>query len=220
MPRVSISRSAATASWFASPTGRVLLERERLFAQQLLQARPTQPWLWLSPGPQLPSRDILHGPGIRLFCHGCCLDGDVRCTLPLAFPTETIQLIVLEHPMMSWVAELLQECARILIPGGHMVIFTLNPWSPLHAHWARHRVVAIGPRRLQQGCRQAGLASLSSLGYWGPSWRISAKSQWTYSRRACWRGVTLVRAHKRVWAPTDPIAAPVPSLYPATTRGW
>ncbi len=84
-----------------------------------------------------------HLPVVRLHVDGDQLCGDVRCA-PDALPWEeaSFRLIVVQHAS-DLLAEdnLAEELARVLMPGGVLLWFAMNPWSPWHAwtHWQARR---------------------------------------------------------------------------------
>lgn len=71
-------------------------------------------------------------------------EGDVRCVLPLPLPTESVRAIVVQHVVADSVVEFFDECARVLMPGGCLYLFALNPLSPYRLRWLRQGPVAIG----------------------------------------------------------------------------
>lgn len=99
-------------------------------ALEALQTRPSQPWLWLTPTTELPPRESLQGRGLRLHRSAGRFAGDARCAMPFPLPSESLQAIVVQHAVVGGAADFLAECERLLMPGGRLWLFTLNPMSP------------------------------------------------------------------------------------------
>lgn len=180
-----------------------MLQLEHPVALEALRGRPSQPWLWLSPAAGLlPARSELQGRGIRLYRRGDGYDGDVRCGLPLPLPVESVQAIVVEHAAQGSAGDFLDECARVLMPGGRLWLFALNPLSPYRLHWARHGVAAIRPDRLRSLAQRAGLQCVGSPRYLGPMWQLGRVP--SGPGRAPWRAVCLLELEKRSVAAVGP----------------
>jgi hypothetical protein len=150
-----------------------LLAAERALIGTAMASRPAQqPWLWLAPrapapgGFELPRRTlVLHRQG-----HG--FSGSLRCGLPLPLPHESIGNLIVQHALDDGLDGLLDECARVLEPGGRLWLFTLNPWSPYRARWRRSGLMARDPGAWRGSLRDLGLqANSGRAGYLGPVWR-------------------------------------------------
>ncbi len=209
MPVLKINRQPDALSWFGTGRGRPLLEAEQAAAHQALNTRPAQqPWLWLAPlapdaGAELaPVRRGLHlyrGRFDRF-------SGSLNCALPLPLATESISSLVLQHVLEDGGDELLQECARVLEPGGRLWLFALNPWSPYRARWRRSGLTVRNAHDWRQRLRGAGLHPCGrEISWLGPVWRMAAGSQVRVTARL--RAVCLLQAEKRVAALIPP--APV-----------
>jgi len=205
--------------WFATTAGQVLLASEAAALAQCLNTRPGLPWLWLSPVPAKP--DALEGRGLNLVRagHGRW-KGDVLCTLPLPLPSETFGAIVAQHvlrPDSPWCVQELSEFTRLLVPGGSLWLFALNPLSPYRWHWHGNGLHASEPGSWRRWLRQAGLAAQSVSRGIGPSWRQQADRSEQVS--AGLRAAYLLRAEKRQW-PLNPIRQrqrrTLPQSVPAT----
>ena len=180
MPEIQALASRLPMRWFASPAGQALLSSEwQLIAQQLRQ-RPGLPWLWLTP--QLP-------PGLDTDPRGLALawdeDGEqprwqgvIRCGLPLPLPMESCACVVLQHVASADrnAQALLAETARVLIPGGWLLLLALNPLSPYRRHWLGSGLHAVEPLLWRLRLRDAGLAPEPVSQGLGPRWRIAADS--------------------------------------------
>ena len=191
-------------------------DTEHVFLQRQLHAMPTLPWLWVAPGADwMPPRPA-DGRGIRL-----CVDaiggrfgGDVQCALPLPLPAESVNAIVLQHAAGADVGALLEECSRVLMPGGRLWMTLFNSCSPYRLHW--HGYVDGWPsaarcRRLLQG---NGL-QCAPLGYLGPAWGSAGRPGWPVP--AIFRAVCVLQAHKRTAARVGPTARPVRVAQPVVS---
>jgi SAM-dependent methyltransferase len=208
MPALHISRQPEVLAWFGTARGQPLLAAENGLIRAALASRPTQqPWLWLAPL-ALPA-DAAHAPrGLRLHRQGDVFAGSLRCGLPLPLPTEAIGSIVLQHVLEEdGMDDLLEECARILEPGGRLWLFALNPWSPYRARWRRSGLATRDAQAWRHSLRETGLQPCGGeVSYLGPVWRMSAAaSQARVPGRL--RAVCLLEAEKRVAALIPP--APV-----------
>lgn len=139
---------------------------------------PALPWLWLGARGALPP--ALERPrGIALHGTGAGGDGlprlagDLHCTLPLPLASDALGMVLLQHAAED-VADpqpLLDECTRVLVPGGTLWLSVLNPWSPYRARWWGHGLNARGLGVWQARLRRSGLASDSLSVQWlGPYW--------------------------------------------------
>lgn len=176
MPRTRPTRQPEPAlDWYGSASGQGLLAVEQAaMARVLAGATAAAPgWLWLGvPGATPPESDRRRGLLLRRAANG--FEGDVRCGLPLPLASESLGVVLLQH-VLDDVAPgdlLLEECARVLAPGGVLWLAVLNPWSPYRARWARSGLRAHDPGRWQRRLRTAGFAVDSlSLQWLGPRWR-------------------------------------------------
>src|SRR5690606_18475697 len=118
----------AAQAWFASSEGSALLDSERAAIVGALSERPAQHWLWLAP---LPPERTDGGRGLALYPRGGRFAGDVACSLPLPLPSATFGTVVLQHVAMPGGpgSALLEEVERLLMPGGRLLLFALNPLS-------------------------------------------------------------------------------------------
>ena len=136
------------AAWFDSLAGKALLDSETDSIRTALHERAGQSWLWLAPT----ADDGDHpGRGLRLQVRGTGWAGPVRCGAPLPLANETVATVVIQHAAKggSRGAALVDECARVLVPGGRLWLFALNPLSPYRLRWSgtglsRNRADAAG----------------------------------------------------------------------------
>lgn len=198
MPPPSLTGQADSASaWFATAAGQRLLESEGLAIRHAFAERPGQPWLWLSPASPAPDGANIEGRGLHLQPTSGGWRGDVRCALPLPLANESMATVAVQHVARGGEAgsRLLEECARVLLPGGRLWLFALNPLSPYRWRWKGHGLQASEPMPWRRRLRQAGLQpDAISLGL-GPRWRVESTDgqQHGPGLRAAW----LLRAEKR-----------------------
>ncbi len=200
--RSPTGQPARARAWFASAAGQAVLASEAEAIRAALAERPGQPWLWLTMDPAPGAGE---GRGLLLQAEADGWRGPVRCALPLPLANESVAAVVLQHSTGGRRgAALLEECARVLVPGGRLALFGLNPFSPYHARWVGSRPGAAEPSLWRRRLRGAGLHPDGvSLGL-GPRWRIGVDPvlQEGPGLRAAW----LLRAEKRA-VPLTPIRA-------------
>lgn len=215
MPAVRFSRQAGVAAWFETDAAQRLLREERPWVLERLGNRPAQPWLWLAPAVQPGALPELPGTGLRLrLSPQGGYDGDLRCHLPLPLPGESLQAIVLQHVAGEDAAALLDECERVLMPGGKLWLFALNPVSPYRWRWRRHAMVVRLPFGWRTLLQRSGLTCVDEVRYLGPVWRGGSSR----SRGPAALGAAcLIAAEKRAAAPIGPIPVPVWSRAPVPT---
>src|SRR5690606_15388077 len=114
-----------------------------------------QPWLWIAP---VACSEVPAGHGLCLEPGGEGWCGAVRCALPLPLANESVATVVLQHvARRDRASDLLQECARILVPGGRLWLFGLNAVSPYRWRWVGHGLSASEPLTWRRRLRAAGL---------------------------------------------------------------
>ncbi|WP_334177892.1 class I SAM-dependent methyltransferase [Pseudoxanthomonas sp.] len=202
MPAFAFTRQPDALAWFGSDHGGPILASEHARVSQALTSRTPQPWLWVSPeGGDTPfqtaSAPATRGVRLRATAGSHRLAGHVRCGLPLPLPTESVGVIVLQHVLEAGDPQpLLQECSRILEPGGRLWLFVLNPWSPYRLRW---RGAGLVPRALPQWRLQlaaAGLVMSEHVLHYGPVWRGVPEAPG--HGPASFRAARLLEAEKRV----------------------
>lgn len=85
--------------------------------------------------------DLRHLAALRLHVARERIDGDVTCAAQaLPFEDDAFQLALVQHAgdALGRSDELAAEIARVLVPGGVLLWYGLNPWSPWLA-WVRWR---------------------------------------------------------------------------------
>lgn len=202
MPVISSAgQPGAVSDWFASPPGRTLIDSEAALVRQALGERPGPPWLWLAPVPQ--HADAC-GRGLCLRVRDDGWDGALRCALPLPLASESVGTIVLQHvpTARDRARPLLEECARVLVPGGRLWLFALNPLSPYRWRWRGQGLRASEPLTWRRRLRDAGLEPDPVSQGVGPGWRIEVRDTPRNGPGLC--AAYALRAERRV-APLTPI---------------
>lgn len=196
--------TAAAAAWFAGQAGQAILASEADTLRQAAQERPGQAGLWLCPGGM--GDDEL--PLLRLRAAARGFEGDVRCDLPLPLPSESCGVVVVQHlaDISAEPIELLDECARVLIPGGRLWLLALNPLSPYRWRWRGQGARVAEPVTWRRRLRTAGLAPDTVSRGLGPTWAIAADP--AMQDGAGLRAAFLLRAEKRR-SPLTPMRAPL-----------
>lgn len=179
MPPVAFARqpAPADAAWFSSPAGRVVLDSQCDAIQRALEARPGQAALWLRAAP--PGEPASAWPGLCLHAAGTGLDGDLRGGWPLPLASESCGVVVVQHlaDLGPDPARLLEDCARVLVPGGRLWLLALNPLSPYRLRWRGQGPRAWEPVTWRRRMRTAGLAPDPVARGLGPRWSVAPDPQ-------------------------------------------
>ncbi|WP_295516177.1 class I SAM-dependent methyltransferase [uncultured Stenotrophomonas sp.] len=206
MPLLQSHRQASLVPWFDSEPAAALRVLERQLLLPRLATLPSQPWLWIAPTASWLEDAQLGGRGLRLYREGAGYAGDTRCALPLPLANESVNAIVLQHVTAADADYLLDECSRVLMPGGQLWLSSLNPFSPYRTRWRQHGLVVRTPQRLRLLLARHGL-ECDDTRYLGPLWQGAGSR-----RRAGWaplRAACLFHAEKRTLALPGPTPLPV-----------
>jgi len=181
-------------AWFESEAGRALLGSEAASIRAAPGARPGQSWLWLAPASQ--AIDPI-GRGLQLQVTGSGWGGPLRCALPLPLANESVATVVVQHSVGVGRpgGALLEECARVLVPGGRLWLYVLNPLSPYRWRWRGANLHAAEPMRWRRHLRAAGLQPDGMSQGLGPRWRIEPSPDLQQGPGV--RAAYLLRAEKR-----------------------
>lgn len=173
MPAFAFSRQPDALQWFGGRRGGAVLAAEAATVAGMLGARFPHPWLWLAPVPgPVPVGTSPRGLRLAPEPGGVQLAGRIRCGLPLPLPTEAMGVVVVQHLLDAGEPDaLLEECARVLAPGGRLWLLALNPLSPYRLRWRASGLAARTPVHWQQRLRAVGLSPVEPLRYAGPLWR-------------------------------------------------
>ncbi|KAF1709455.1 hypothetical protein CSC70_10330 [Pseudoxanthomonas kalamensis DSM 18571] len=170
---------------------------------------PAQPWLWLGPLPAEGDGTALPPRGLRLQRVGHGLRGALDCRLPLPLAIESVGTVVIQHILdMEGMEALLAECARVLQPGGRLLMFALNPWSGYRLRWRESGLSALRGDAWRHRLQGAGL-TLADTGRGstlGPAWSVRQDDAADALRP--WRAVNVFQAEKRTLAAIPPEARP------------
>ena len=182
------------SAWFESTAGQALLDSESGSIRAALGERPGQSWLWLAPASQ--AVDSM-GRGLQLQVTGDGWDGPLRCALPLPLANESVATVVVQHSVVVGPqgAALMEECARVLVPGGRLWLYVLNPLSPYRWRWKGAGLRAAEPMRWRRRLRAAGLQPDGMSQGLGPRWRIEVSPELQQGPGV--RAAYLLRAEKR-----------------------
>ena len=90
---------------------------------------------------------------------------------------------------------LLDECSRVLLPGGWLLLLALNPLSPYRMRWRGQGLRASEPVTWRRRLRAAGLSPEALSRGVGPTWAAAADP--AVQDGAGLRAAFLVRAEKR-----------------------
>lgn len=157
--------------WFRGSAGSAVLASEEDALGRVMAMCPALPWLWIG-APAAKAPDTARG--VRLYRDGGGFCGDLRCRLPLPFASECFGVIFLQHALDDGheTQALLDECARLLAPGGRLWLATLNPWSPYRLRWTGVGLRATGAGAWQSALGRAGFSSAATRVQWvGPRWQ-------------------------------------------------
>ncbi len=217
MPAVASTRQPAAdpRDWFLTPAGRAVLASEDAAVAQALSDRPGLPWLWCGPDPDGEVTGGATGRGLCLTPAGDGWHGAVTCALPLPLPSESFGAVVLQHvarPGGAHGPALLDEAARLLVPGGRLWLFLLNPLAPYRWRWRGAGISAAEPLVWRRRLRAAGLVPEPVSQGLGPNWSVrpSPEPQQGPGLRAAY----LLRAEKRT-LPLTPVRRRALQLAPA-----
>ncbi|TXH69439.1 MAG: hypothetical protein E6Q88_09115 [Lysobacteraceae bacterium] len=205
------ARTEIQAQWFRSPMGKAVLESEQTVVSDAIAAHPVigLPWLWIAPAAPLPP---VEGRGVRLVCAGEGWSGSLRCRPPLPIASESLGSVVLQHVAHADDAAaiaLVEDCVRMLVPGGKLFLLGLNPLSPYRLRWRGAGFPAIDPATWRRWFSDSGLWPEPVAQGVGPQWSPLASP--SLQSGPGLRAAYLQRAEKRV-VPITPIRARKPLM--------
>lgn len=203
---------AAAAAWFAGVAGQAVLASEAYILRQAAQDRPGQAGLWLCPSGM--GEAELDLPLLRLRAAVRGFDGDVRCGLPLPLPSASCGVVITQHmaDISADPAALLEECARVLVPGGRLWLLALNPLSPYRLRWRGQGPRVAEPVTWRRRLRASGLVPDTISRGVGPTWTVAAEP--AMQDGAGLRAAFLLRAEKRRSPLTPSRASATPRWQP------
>lgn len=189
---------AAAAAWFAGAAGQLVITSEAELLREAARERPGQTGLWLQPGAiDLGDAGSRAVPGVRLHAVGAGFAGDIRCGAVFPLASESCGVVVVQHlaDISAEPASLLAECARVLVPGGRLWLFALNPLSPYRLRWRGQGPRAAEPVKWRRRLRAVGLVPDTVSQGIGPTWTMSIHDR--PQAGAGLRAAFLLRAEKR-----------------------
>ncbi|MFT3896541.1 MAG: hypothetical protein QM719_02405 [Thermomonas sp.] len=178
-------------AWFESPHGRALLDSEQGQVEAALRERPAQAWLWLAPlAVAAPAGGECHSPAAEDWGRA------LRFVLPFPLPAESVGTVILQHVADgAWDPGLLEECRRLLSPGGRLWLFALNPLAPYRWNWRGTGLGATEPAIWRRRLRRGGFSPEDLSRGIGPRWKPQADD--ALQSGAGIRAAYLLRAEKR-----------------------
>jgi hypothetical protein len=193
MPDMSSPVVNPAQAWFESPHGRALLESERAMVEAARRERPAQEWLWLAPAAD-PAAGHESAGGQCLLPAGW--GRERQYATPFSIPAESQGTVVLQHVADgAWDPALLEECRRLLVPGGRLWLFALNPLAPYRWSWRGTGLGGTEPLTWRRRLRRAGFAPEAVSQGIGPRWNPQADD--ALQSGAGIRAAYLLRAEKR-----------------------
>ena len=199
-PRDPAAAVVGAGRWFEAGAGHALLDSEAAAVARACADRPGQATLRLAPAPGVSDGERC----LDLHLDGSRFEGSLRCGLPLPLASESLGTVVLQHVADYPIdrSALLAECVRVLVPGGRLWLFALNPLAPYRWRWAGTGLRGAEPVIWRRRLRAAGLTPDTVSQGLGPRWQIAANTR--VQDGAGLRAAYLLRAEKRV-APLTPV---------------
>jgi hypothetical protein len=192
MPDMSSPVVNPARAWFESPHGLALLQSEQAQVETALRERPGQEWLWLAPLQDADGTGATGGQRLS----PADWEGSQRYPAPFALPADSVGTLVLQHVLDgAWDPGLLAECRRLLVPGGRLWLFALNPLAPYRWNWRGTGLGATEPVVWRRRLRRGGFAPEALSQGIGPRW--SPQADTTLQSGAGIRAAYLLRAEKR-----------------------
>lgn len=189
--------------WFLSEPGQAVLASQDAMVAEALADRPGQPWLWCGPVPR--DASALAGRGLYLAPDKGHWSGRIACGLPLPLPRESFGAVVLQHvarPAGAFGPALFEEASRLLVNGGRLWLFVLNPLTPYRWRWRGSGIAASEPLAWRKRLRAAGLVPDAVSQGLGPNWVVQASP--VPQQGPGLRAAYLLRAEKRA-LPLTPV---------------
>ena len=215
MPRPSSPRQSRPEAWFAGVQGRAVLASEWPDLVLAPAERPGIAVLCVSAMPRPKGwTQATQGHGVWLHAHGSGYGGDLRCGQEWPLVNESVGTVVLQHAAdcgADWDSQL-SEAERVLVPGGRVWLFALNPLSPYRRLWWREGLQAVEPFTWRRRLRAHGLEPDAVAEGIGPGWaarpapglQVGAGARAAYRLRGEKRRIPLTPARARR-APVVPV---------------
>jgi SAM-dependent methyltransferase len=189
--------AAAADAWFDGRAGQAILASEAECLRVALRQRTGQAALWLRPAAAEQACGVDDANLLRLQPDEQGFAGDLRCGLPLPLASESCGLAVVQHlaDASAVPEDMLDECARVLLPGGWLWLLALNPLSPYRWRWRGQGLRVCEPVTWRRRLRAVGLVPEPVSQGLGPTWDVAHDP--CLQDGAGLRAAFLLRAQKR-----------------------
>lgn len=189
--------AVAAEAWFAGRAGQAILASQAECLRVALQQRTGHAAVWLRPAAAEQACMLDDAALLRLQPEGAGFSGDLRCALPLPLASECCGLALVQHVADASAdpLALLDECARVLLPGGWLWLLALNPLSPYRWRWRGQGLRVFEPVTWRRRLRSVGLAPDAVSQGLGPTWEVAHDP--CLQDGAGLRAAFLLRAQKR-----------------------
>ena len=213
-----------TTPLFSLPPMRRLLDEEWAVAVREATSLPAGNALSIA-ATALAARALVPGRSgtVHLHVDAGGLAGDVACEAnALPWAAASFDLVIVRHAtdLLAGVG-LEAELARVLAPGGTLLLAGLNPLSPWRLWWSRpirahERLVSLAAPGMRSRLGALGLA-VTRDGYLGGSWpRSESAIDIGWRKGARWHGAWMLRADKQAIAVRPrPLRVPLGMARPA-----
>lgn len=187
----------AAEAWFAGRAGQAILSSQAECLRVALQQRTGRAAAWLRPASAEDACVLDDAALLRLQPEGAGFSGDLRCALPLPLASESCGLALVQHVADASAdpLALLDECARVLLPGGWLWLLALNPLSPYRWRWRGQGLRVFEPVTWRRRLRAVGLVPDAVSQGLGPTWDVAHDP--CLQDGAGLRAAFLLRAQKR-----------------------
>ena len=189
--------AVAAEAWFAGRAGQAILASQAECLRVALQQRTGHAAVWLRPAAAEQACMLDDAALLRLQPEGAGFSGDLRCALPLPLASESCGLALVQHVADASAdpLALLDECARVLLPGGWLWLLALNPLSPYRWRWRGQGMRVSEPVTWRRRLRAVGLVPDAVSQGLGPTWEVAHDP--CLQDGAGLRAAFLLRAQKR-----------------------
>ena len=189
--------AVAAEVWFAGRAGQAILASQAECLRVALQQRTGHAAVWLRPAAAEQACMLDDAALLRLQPEGAGFSGDLRCALPLPLASESCGLALVQHVADASAdpLALLDECARVLLPGGWLWLLALNPLSPYRLRWRGQGMRVSEPVTWRRRLRAVGLVPDAVSQGLGPTWEVAHDP--CLQDGAGLRAAFLLRAQKR-----------------------
>ena len=189
--------AVAAEAWFAGRAGQAILASQAECLRVALQQRTGHAAVWLRPAAAEQACMLDDAALLRLQPEGAGFSGDLRCALPLPLASESCGLALVQHVADASAdpLALLDECARVLLPGGWLWLLALNPLSPYRLRWRGQGPRVAEPVTWRRRLRAVGLVPDAVSQGLGPTWEVAHDP--CLQDGAGLRAAFLLRAQKR-----------------------